>query len=238
MSLVADREVLVRDAVRLRRVAMRAVDGDRDLETVRANLERLIGPAVPRALAARVLGVSQTALDKRIAAGDVPVVLDPEGRRRVPLRALVDLAEEVESVPEVAGTRSRLGVVLERRRDQGRQLDDERILPRRYLRDADSHGHRGAELQALAYHRVVADRLDRRLISDARIRLRAWRQSDLIDPRYADAWDEVLARPLADVAKLLRADTQHARDLRQSSPFAGALSEPERRRVLEAVRRR
>ena len=40
------------------------------------------------------------------------------------------------------------------------------------------------------------------------------------------------------VAKTISADTAHARELRQTSPFAGVLSEPERRRLTRAVQER
>jgi hypothetical protein len=47
---------------------------------------------------------------------------------------------------------------------------------------------------------------------------------------------ELLAKPVHEVRKVISADNQLSGDLRQSSPFAGELSEPERRRILEAVR--
>lgn len=57
-----------------------------------------------------------------------------------------------------------------------------------------------------------------------------------IDPRYARAWEEVLNRPLPEIKRVLTDDDQAARDLRQNSPFAGELSEPERRKILEMIR--
>ena len=38
-----------------------------------------------------------------------------------------------------------------------------------------------------------------------------------------------------EIVKAISADSEYARTLRQSSPFAGALTEHERRRVLDAV---
>jgi len=46
-----------------------------------------------------------------------------------------------------------------------------------------------------------------------------------------------LARPLREIAETISRDDEHGRDLRQSSPFAGALDEPTRRRVLTAFDR-
>ena len=40
------------------------------------------------------------------------------------------------------------------------------------------------------------------------------------------------------IAKAISADTPRARELRQTSPFAGALNEHERKLLVEAVERR
>jgi hypothetical protein len=93
-----DREQLVRDVGRLRR-AHRRHPGDADLAAVRLDLERAAGPTIGRAASARLLGVSQTALDRWIASGDVPVVLTPNGRREVPVPALLDLLDALERRP-------------------------------------------------------------------------------------------------------------------------------------------
>jgi hypothetical protein len=69
---------------------------------VRASVERAVGPTVGRAASARLLGVSQTALDRWIASGDVPVALTPGGRREVPLAALAELIDAVERQGDTA----------------------------------------------------------------------------------------------------------------------------------------
>jgi len=76
---------------------------------------------------------------------------------------------------------------------------------------------------------------DEQIVRDARSRLTRWRSQGKIDPRYARAWEEILAMTPAQIAQTIAADTPRMRDLRQNSPFAGALNEPERRRVLAAV---
>src|SRR5829696_1034584 len=154
MGAVAHREQLIRSLVQLRRAEASAPDSP-DLLAVRETLEDIVGQTVSRALAARVLGVSQTALDRRIQRGDVPVVPTERGRREVPVRALVDLAGAVEALGTMQdGAQSALGAVLDRRRRDAEQLDPDDILPPRYLRTADRHGHRRAELRAIAYHRA------------------------------------------------------------------------------------
>jgi hypothetical protein len=96
--------------------------------------------------------------------------------------------------------------------------------------------HRLAEARSLAYHRVVAERLagDGALLERARARVREWLRARPA-PHYALAWDAVLARPVADIAAFLCDDGEHARELRQSTPFAGALSPRERWALWRSV---
>lgn len=233
MGLIGTKERLVRNVVRLRR-AERASPAADEIATVRADLERAVGPTVSRAMAARLLGVSQMALDRWIGSGDIPAVISPAGRREVPRGRLVDLIEAVEE-RRSAGDRHPLASVLHQSRAGAERLDIRAILPSHYRRRT-GEGHRGPELRSLAYHRVVAQRLDERVVRDARERLCRWRGERRIDPRYADRWDEILSLPPAQIANRISRDTQEARDLRQNSPFAGALTERERQRVLEATR--
>jgi hypothetical protein len=51
-----------------------------------------------------------------------------------------------------------------------------------------------------------------------------------------DRWETLLAQPVEEIRRVISADSEAAADLRQSSPFAGSLSEPERRRIVEIVR--
>lgn len=218
--------------VRLRRVA-RALPEDRGLSEVRAWLESELGETVSRRLAARLLGVSHTALERWIKAGDIPTVHTVAGRVEVPVPAVLDLYDRVER-ERTEGRRNRhvLEPVLLEDRERARDLD-----PRGLVTDVDGGaGHRLAELRGLAYHRALARRLSRELVNEARYTVRKWRAQDSIDPRHAEAWEELLTLPLADIKRLIGEDTETGRDLRQSSPFAGMLSEQERRRILEQVR--
>lgn len=235
MGTATDKECLINDLVRLRR-AERLSPAHDDIAAVRSNLERMIGPTVTRALAARLLGVSQTALDRWATIEDIPVVITRSGRRETPLHALVELIEEVRE-RRIANPADRhpLGSVLRAHRAQADRLSTSTLL-RAADRDRRSDdGHRDAELRSLAYHRAVAQRLDDTIVRDARRRLARWRSQGRISPHYAQQWEEILAEPPTRIARLIGRDTPHMGDLRQSSPFAGTLSEPERRRVLAAV---
>ncbi len=234
MGRAADIEQLVGNIVRLRRAELTGRHGE-DVAAVRADLEHSVGPTVARARAARLLGLSQTALDRWISGGDVPAVLTPSGRREVPLRTLVDLVLAVEERRHATGDPHAVASVLRRRRLEAGALDVEALVLHERRAAGAEHGHRRAELRSLAYHRAVAGRLDERIVADARERVRRWRAEAVIHPRHADVWETILAQRPARIAELIAVDDPEGRDLRQSSPLAGVLSERERRRVLDAV---
>ena len=228
MGAIAEREQLIRNIVRLRR-AERASPFSEDIADVRADLERTVGSTVSRALSSRLLGVSQTALDRRIGQGEVPVVMTAQGRREVPLSALVELIEAVDE--QRNGRQARpVAAVMHARRAEAERLDPQTAL----LGDHARTGHLSAEILSLAYHRAVAQRLDRAVVDDARHRLRRWRREGRIDSRYADRWEQLLRSPLPTIRRAIARDSQDARDLRQNSPFAGTLTTQERRRVFDS----
>jgi hypothetical protein len=77
--------------------------------------------------------------------------------------------------------------------------------------------------------------LDEQVVRDARRRLERWRERGTIDPKWADEWELVLDMPLPKIATLISSDSKRARELRQSSPFAGVLTPQERRKLLRLV---
>lgn len=226
---VEEREKLLQNIMLLRQAEQKSASAE--VAIVREDLEARLGGSVPRSQAAKVLNVSHTALNNWIKRGDVPVVITKAGRREVPIPALLDLAEQV-SAARRAGGRSLHTlepVMVEARRRA------ERMRPRGKSENGDDDPHRGAERRALAYHRALAPRLRRPTVEQAQRKLRRWEQEGRIDPRYARVWDEVFALPMVEIRAAITADDQRGRDLRQNSPFAGLLSEPERRRILEQV---
>jgi hypothetical protein len=212
------------------RAAQIALGGSDDLRVVRALIERQLGPTVKRAVAARALGVSQPALDRWSDSGDIPTVPTPAGRWEVPVPALVDLIAAV-AASRARGERFPLAAVLNERRSAAARLDLDQITA-----DLDrATGRRGAEVRGLAYHRALAQRLDDQAVEEARERLAIWQADGKIAEDYADRWAALLERPLPEIARAISRDDEHAHDLRQNSPFAGALTERERQRVLAAV---
>lgn len=49
-------------------------------------------------------------------------------------------------------------------------------------------------------------------------------------------WERLLEAPLSDLLGALTSQSARSRELRQNNPFAGILSEGERRQVLEVAR--
>jgi hypothetical protein len=223
---------LFQQIVRLRR-AERKSPGNRDVVAVRTELEQELGGTVSASLAASLLGVSHTALRRWITRGDVPIVPTSRGRREVPVHALVELYEAVRDERE-SGRRRRhtLEPSLTAARDRADALRPRDLVgPEATEREP----HQVARLRNLAYHRALARRLRRSTVDDARHTLWEWRHKGTIDPRYADEWESILERPLPEIRRVLASDDPHADDLRQNSPFAGLLAEPERRRILEEI---
>jgi hypothetical protein len=226
-----ERERTLENIARLRSVEKENPNGD--VAIVREDLEAQLGGTVPRSLSARLLGVSHTALNNWIAAGDVPVVITERGRKEVPIPALLELRDRV--VEERKSGRRKLHtlepIMLEARRR------GERMRPRIGLSKPHrpSDPHRLPELRSLAYHQALAPRLRRPMIEEAQRKLERWKREGKIDPPHAEAWEDVLAKPMGEIRKIIAADNARGRDLRQNSPLAGLLSEPERRKILESV---
>lgn len=97
-------------------------------------------------------------------------------------------------------------------------------------------GHSRVHERSLAMHRLIARKVlaDPTLLDGARDNVRRW-QADEGSPRQAlIGWEAILRRPVCEVALFLPEQSERAARLRQSSPFAGILTEPERRTVYES----
>jgi hypothetical protein len=200
------------------------------LDSIWESLAGLVGPTVRAADAARLLGVSEPSLKRWLDTRDIASVLTPRGRREIPLGDLLDLVEEVDRARESGSRRPLSSVLRERTRRAEAAVDIDRLLPQTQPRT-----HRTAELQALAYHRLVAERLDDHVLEQARRRLDQWKGMGRIHSRWSEQWESILSRSLDEIKEAISADTPEARQLRQTSPFAGMLTEQERRLLTKAV---
>lgn len=94
------------------------------------------------------------------------------------------------------------------------------------------------EKRSLRLHEMIAAKLSARpeaVLSLARRNLDVMRAADVGDhaSSYLDRWLHLLDGPIDTLLSVMTSTDQTARDLRQSSPFAGVLSDDER---LEAIR--
>lgn len=71
----------------------------------------------------------------------------------------------------------------------------------------------------------------------AKARLAEWRARGLIGVGYLDEWAKLLDGPVEVLAARLVDDSESARALRQTTPFAGVLSPRERMDIHRRVRR-
>ncbi len=98
--------------------------------------------------------------------------------------------------------------------------------------------HRLAEERSVAYHRVIAGRLQSQpeILEKARRRVQGWLGSGESVRFYARRWAEILAGDETLIAAFLVERSELADELRQSSPFAGALKPRERWQIWRETR--
>ena len=244
MGVVERNTELFQRILRLRR-AERSHPNDRDIPIVRGEIERELGDVLTRSMAAQLLGVHHSSLQRWIDSGDLPLVLSKTGRKGIPVSAVAALYEALNDQPsgDKREHRARQHRIEPLIRESHRYA--ERIDPRRLIEVDDDQDdqlgviadrHRRADRRSLAYHRAVAKRLRRPMVDAARRQIWQWQREGRIDDRYATAWLDILNRPVPEVRRALSADSPRMRDLRQSSPFAGTLTEAERRKIFAEIR--
>ncbi|HJU15420.1 MAG TPA: hypothetical protein VJ770_03035 [Stellaceae bacterium] len=96
--------------------------------------------------------------------------------------------------------------------------------------------HSRLDERSLTMHKLIAAKVlaDPALLDKARDNLRRWQQMDG-SPKLALAeWEQILSGPIDQIAQFLTERSGRATRLRQSSPFAGVLSEAERQAIYES----
>src|SRR5271169_1591302 len=96
--------------------------------------------------------------------------------------------------------------------------------------------HSRLDERSLALHQRIAEKVlaDPALLDKARDNLRSWQQTEG-SPKLALAeWEQILSGPTNQIAQFLTEQSERAIRLRQSSPFAGVLSEAERKAIYES----
>jgi hypothetical protein len=89
------------------------------------------------------------------------------------------------------------------------------------------------ERRSIALHRLVGERLvaNPELVDAARQRVNQWMADASIHHAYGEAWRQLLTGPAELLLAALVDPGEHARTLRQCSPFAGVLDPKTRWRV-------
>ncbi|PRY27178.1 helix-turn-helix domain-containing protein [Pseudosporangium ferrugineum] len=119
------------------------------------------------------------------------------------------------------------------------RIDGQRRMRRCDVEALIRPGMSREQLRLLWLHRAVAGRLVRdpgAVVAAARITLRSLRRlhGEGGSWEWLDRWDAVLDEGVEAVLDALTSSAEYAVHLRERSPFAGILSEAERRRVLAA----
>lgn len=99
--------------------------------------------------------------------------------------------------------------------------------------------HRLLEARSLAMHAVIAEKIQRDpgLLKVAHDNLERWRARwDDQPPAWHRQWSDIMKRPWREIAAIMTELSEEGARLRQSSPFAGVLSQVERQRIYEAFR--
>lgn len=91
-------------------------------------------------------------------------------------------------------------------------------------------GHARIDQRSIALHRAVADKLsaDPGLLRIATANLDRWYPTSGAAAPYLDTWRKLLDLPLEELLRLMVDQSEQMTALRQSSPFAGVLTPPER----------
>jgi hypothetical protein len=96
-------------------------------------------------------------------------------------------------------------------------------------------GHSRLDARSLALHQRVAEKLldDPAFLDRARGNLSRWQESHGSPSLALAEWEQILTGSADQVARFLVERSEKATRLRQSSPFTGILTEPERLSIYE-----
>jgi hypothetical protein len=92
----------------------------------------------------------------------------------------------------------------------------------------------------LAIHALVAERIraDPAVLDLARRRVAEWHRTCTMNPKYPQAWSELLNGPTERLLQVLVDPGERATELRHVSPFAGVVDMATRERIWREVKER
>jgi hypothetical protein len=96
--------------------------------------------------------------------------------------------------------------------------------------------HSRLDERSLALHHRIAEKVlaDLALLDKARDNLRRWQQQEGSPKPALAEWEHILSGRADQIAVFLTERSERATRLRQSSPFAGILSDTERKAIYES----
>jgi hypothetical protein len=100
--------------------------------------------------------------------------------------------------------------------------------------------HRLGLERSLAMHRAIVAilQLEPARVEEVRAVLRDWQSRNLIADYYADEWTRLLDGPFEALCAFLVDESEHARALRQSTPFGCIIDPRTRWKIWREVRER
>lgn len=198
-----ERELMLQGLVGLRRVRG-LLPGNADVDRGIAGINAALGDTVPQRTAARALGISHPALSELISGGELAVKDTARGRAQVVVDSLVEAIESREvAPPEPPAWKQRRAEREAAGEADGRGAELERII----------------KLRALAFHRALARNLDAAMVESAQRTLAERRESGDLSDEQAAAWENVLDRPISDIAAKITDYSPAGEALRENSPF-------------------
>jgi hypothetical protein len=92
--------------------------------------------------------------------------------------------------------------------------------------------------RSLAIHELVAQRVrqDPAVLEVPRQRVREWGRAGTMNPKYPQAWSDLLDGPIDRLLEVLVEPSEWATELRHVSPFAGLIDMATRERVWRDVK--
>ena len=162
----------------------------------------------------------------RVGYGRSATTHGSTGRRAVEDGTMVDVTDNSHEATNVEGhpTRSR---------STGGQW-------RRELGDAIvGEGHPHIDRRSLEMAKLIVEKIDAdpNLFQVAHENLQRWRRiRGGTLPRCSEEWEKLLERPWTEIRNILLDESDEGQRLRSSHPFAGLVSENERRRIHDAHR--
>jgi hypothetical protein len=96
--------------------------------------------------------------------------------------------------------------------------------------------HSRLDERSLVLHQLIAAKVlaNPALLDKARNNLRRWQQMEGSPTLALAEWEQILSGSTDQIAQFLTERSERATRLRQSSPFAGVLSEAERKAIYES----